>query len=244
MVSRMQRIGENEADFRDLNEQVRPPAAGDDAVRIGFMCECALPACHARMELTTDEYEMVRSAGARFAVLDESHVFPEAESVVETFDRYVVVEKHSESRSVAEDRDPRQHSKRCRVLIVDDVVEVRILLKMLLQLEPSCMVVGEAGTGAEAIDAVRETEPDIVILDLQMPVMDGWEALPAIVELLPQGKVLVFSSAGVDERRLVQLGAFNFVPKGGDPSVLVNAIKEAALSGADRGKRLATTVQP
>jgi CheY-like chemotaxis protein len=238
----MRRIADNEADFRDLNEGVRSSAATQDAGLVGFVCECGLRACHARMELSLDEYEKIRSAGARFAVRDETHVLLEAESVVEIFDRYVVVEKHSECRPVVEARDPRQHAKRCRVLIVDDIVEIRLLLKMLLQLEPTCTVVGEAGNGAEAIDAVTETDPDIVILDLQMPVMDGWEALPAIVKLLPHGKVIVFTSEHADVRRLAKLGAFDYVPKGGDPTVIVQAITEAALSGADHGRRLSATL--
>jgi CheY-like chemotaxis protein len=238
MSSRLRRIAENESNFRDRNERIRSTAGENELV--AFVCECSHPDCETPIMLTVEEYEHVRGTAARFAVLGE-HVVEDAESLIQDFGRYVVVEKHAEGRTVAEERDPRNHLKTCRVLVVDDIFEVRLLLKMLIQLEPNCSVVAEAANGAEAVEAAREVKPEVVILDLQMPVMDGYDALPLILEVVPTTKVIVYTAAGTfDERRLANLGAFNIVAKGGDPGVLIAAIKEVALSGAARSEHLRT----
>jgi CheY-like chemotaxis protein len=243
--SRLRRIAENEAAFRDRNERRRRSANVVVDELVDFVCECGSARCEAEMLLTIDEYEKVRGYGGRFAVLVD-HVIPAAESLVEQFDRYAVVEKHSESKRNSEERNPRSSLKTCTVLVVDDVVEVRILLKMLLQLEPTCTIVAEAGNGREAVEAARAAQPEVVILDIEMPVMNGYDALPLIMEAVPTTKVIVFSGSGeVDERRLASSGVFDVVPKGGDPSVLINTIKDVALSGANRAKHLqATGVDP
>src|SRR4051812_11555716 len=140
MRNRLRRIAENEANCRDRNERAQEAPGASDGGLIEFVCECGNTGCDAAMLLTDEEYEKVRGYGGRFAMLP-GHVIPDTESVVETFDRYVVVQKHGEGAAAAEGRDPRHHVKTCRVLVVDDIVEVRILLKMLMQLEPTCTVV-------------------------------------------------------------------------------------------------------
>lgn len=123
------------------------------------------------------------------------------------------------------------------MVVVDDIPEIRYLLKMLLAIEDSCTLVGEAGNGAEAIEVIDTVQPEVVVLDLEMPVMDGWQALPHVRRVAPTAHVIVFSSAHVDarlEKRLSNLGADRFVRKVGDPMVIVNAIKDVALSGRER----------
>ena len=77
-----------------------------------------------------------------------------------------------------------------RVVVVDDDSHLRDLFKMMLELEDGFEVVGEAGDGKAAISRVEECQPDLVMLDLEMPVMDGLEALPRILEAAPRTKVV------------------------------------------------------
>ncbi len=88
-----------------------------------------------------------------------------------------------------------------RVLIVDDKAEIRSLLATRVRLDPSFEVVGEATNGAEAIARIRELDPQVMILDLQMPVMSGEEVIPIVRTLAPALRVLVYSAyAGTPEK--------------------------------------------
>ena len=80
-----------------------------------------------------------------------------------------------------------------RVLIVDDADPIRLLLRGMLGTADGVEVVGEAGDGAEAIELARRLRPDVVIMDVTMPVMDGVEATSVIVEELPEVRVLGLS---------------------------------------------------
>ena len=120
-----------------------------------------------------------------------------------------------------------------RVLLVDDVVEIRYLLRMLLANVRLCQVVGEAENGQRAVELARELQPDLVILDLEMPVLDGLEALPRILEAAPNAKVIVYSAAKPGrEPEALELGAFGYVPKGRDPMLVVDAAREALMQPA------------
>jgi CheY-like chemotaxis protein len=239
MTERQKQVGRNENEARAANEvvsvdgeQASIPGHGSLAV----LCECGDTSCQMPLVMSVDEYEVVRSEPAHFAVLS-GHEILDCERVVATHDGYLIVEKYGDAGDVASASDPRNHGTSCRVVIVDDVPEIRYLLKMLLAIEPSCTVVGEAGNGAEAIEAIDATQPEVVILDLEMPVMDGWHALPHIRRVSPSSHVIVFSSADVDarlEKRMSNLGASRFVRKGGDPSIIMDAIRDVALSGRDR----------
>src|SRR2546422_2068256 len=85
-------------------------------------------------------------------------------------------------------------SGRARVLVVDDKSDIRRLLVTRLGLDPGLEVVGEAANGVEAIDRVRELAPEVMVLDLQMPVMSGEEVIPIVRSLEPRARIVVFSA--------------------------------------------------
>jgi DNA-binding NarL/FixJ family response regulator len=102
-----------------------------------------------------------------------------------------------------------------RVLIADDSRDIRALLRMRLERDDRFTVVGEASDGAQAIEMVEELKPDVVVLDLGMPVMDGLEALPLIQKVHPDVKVAVLSSfpAAQVEHQARKLGAVLYLEK-------------------------------
>lgn len=117
----------------------------------------------------------------------------------------------------------------CRVVVCDDVADFRGLLVDILSGTQGFAVVGEAENGREAVDVAGEQRPDVVLLDIAMPVMDGIEALPLIRTASPNSKVIVltgFSSPAIRERAL-EGGAVGFLEKGTHPDVVVGAVREA-----------------
>ena len=80
------------------------------------------------------------------------------------------------------------------LLIVDDDASMRDLLRLTFELQPQFRVLGEAANGAEAVTAAQEHQPDAVILDVMMPGTDGLEALPRILDVSPDSKIIVFSA--------------------------------------------------
>jgi DNA-binding NarL/FixJ family response regulator len=80
-----------------------------------------------------------------------------------------------------------------RILIADDDSTIRLLLRRLLEKQPDWQVCGEASNGVEAIERVEELEPDVVVMDLGMPVMTGLQAAPEIVKAHPQLPMLLIS---------------------------------------------------
>jgi DNA-binding NarL/FixJ family response regulator/two-component sensor histidine kinase len=116
----------------------------------------------------------------------------------------------------------------CRVLLADDTPEIRLLLRMALELEGGFEIVGEAADGAQALHLADDHRPDAVILDLAMPVMDGLEAIPAIRRATPETKILVLSGFTSDqmEREALSVGADAYLEKGVPPQDIVALLQK------------------
>jgi len=114
-----------------------------------------------------------------------------------------------------------------RILIVDDHAIMRDGIRALLSLDEDLEIVGEASEGREAIEKARELSPDVVVMDIAMPGMDGLEATRRIVKKNPQIKVLVLTQHDNKEYILstIKSGAAGYVPKRALGSELVSAIR-------------------
>ena len=112
-----------------------------------------------------------------------------------------------------------------RVLLVDDVPDLRLIVRMVLERTEQFEVVAEAGDGYEAIAMAEECQPDLTLLDLSMPRMNGVEALPRIREVAPASKVVILS--GWEPDRAVErtgAGAVAYLEKGISPTRLVDEL--------------------
>jgi len=117
-------------------------------------------------------------------------------------------------------------SKALRVLLCDDMHQVRLLLRTEMSLESDLVIVGEATNGAEAIELAREAQPDVVVLDLTMPVMDGLEALPGIRKAAPKARVIMLSAHGSEMRaRAEAAGASSYIEKTATTREIVEAVR-------------------
>jgi DNA-binding NarL/FixJ family response regulator len=116
-----------------------------------------------------------------------------------------------------------------RVLIADDHAVVRQGLRTFLDLQDDVDVVGEAAGGEEAVAAAAQHAPDVILLDLAMPGLDGIGALPRLRDAAPAARVIVLTSFGEDERLFTALraGATGFLLKDVEPAELVRAIRTA-----------------
>ncbi|WP_376793629.1 response regulator [Thermogemmatispora sp.] len=114
-----------------------------------------------------------------------------------------------------------------RILLADDHPIVREGLRAVLETQPDLSVVAEAANGLETIAQARETRPDIVLLDLEMPVLDGVEAIRRLLELEPKPRVIVFTAFDNDERILhaVRAGASGYLLKGAPREEIFQAIR-------------------
>jgi len=117
-----------------------------------------------------------------------------------------------------------------RVLVVDDHKLVRQGLRFLLQQEDGISVVGECADGAEALDAVRRLRPDVVLLDLLMPHLDGIAALPGLKAARPDLRIVVLTSDQDDERivEAIRGGATSYLLKTAGVDEVVAAVRAAA----------------
>ena len=114
-----------------------------------------------------------------------------------------------------------------RVLIVDDMPRVRQELRLLLQLSDEVEIVGEAGDGQEAIQKVVLLRPDVVIMDLEMPVLDGLQATRQIKQLKCAIRIVILTvhSESEDLNRARSAGADAFISKGSPYSALIESIR-------------------
>jgi DNA-binding NarL/FixJ family response regulator len=128
-----------------------------------------------------------------------------------------------------------------RVVIVDDTPDLRDLLRMALQRRGEYQVVAEAENGREAIEVVRAQQPELVLLDIAMPVMDGLEALPQIRQVAALATVVMLSGFTASEmtERAVALGADGYVQKGTPIRQLLAQVRGLLeLSASTRGTRV------
>jgi DNA-binding NarL/FixJ family response regulator len=119
-----------------------------------------------------------------------------------------------------------------RVVVADVTPDVRQLVRMILELDGDFEVVGEAANGAEAVRLSEEQEPDVVVLDLAMPVMDGLQAIPEIRRVCASAKIVILS--GFEEsamaNKALKLGADAYIAKGAMPGDMVAKFKEVCRS--------------
>jgi two-component system, NarL family, response regulator LiaR len=121
-----------------------------------------------------------------------------------------------------------------RVLIVDDHQVVREGLRFVLEQEPDVEVVGEAGDGRAALEAIRTLSPDVVLLDMMMPVLDGKRVLDALRAQEAGPAVVVLTSyAGDDEAiDVIRAGALSYLPKSAAIDRVTDAVRAAATGGS------------
>jgi NarL family two-component system response regulator YdfI len=121
------------------------------------------------------------------------------------------------------------NDKTIRVLIVDDHLIVRQGLQLIFETEASIEVVGEAEDGLQAIQLAAELKPDIILMDLQMPRLDGFSAVTQILERQPDSTIIILTTYNEDELmfKCLQAGAKGFLLKDTGREALMNTIQAA-----------------
>ena len=116
-----------------------------------------------------------------------------------------------------------------RVLVVDDYAPFRLIVRYVLSEESDIEIVGEAPDGEAAVRQAGTLKPDVVLLDLAMPKLDGWEAIPLIRERSPESRIVILS--GFPEERMRDLarehGVAAYVEKGDSEDAIRRAVREA-----------------
>jgi len=117
-----------------------------------------------------------------------------------------------------------------RVLVVDDQPLVRSGFRMVIEERPDLELVGEATDGVQALELARELEPDVILMDVRMPNLDGVEATRRLVEEGTQARILVLTTFDLDEYvyAAIRAGASGFLLKDVEPADLVDAIRVVA----------------
>ena len=133
-----------------------------------------------------------------------------------------------------------------RVLVVDDHAMVRSGLAALLEASDGILVVGQAADGRAAVAQARETAPDVVLMDLSMPVMDGVSATRHLLDAVPDAKVVVLTSFSdrARVREALEAGAVGYQLKDGEPSELLAAVRSAAAGHVPLDPRVARVLLP
>ena len=121
-----------------------------------------------------------------------------------------------------------------RVLLADDQEMVRTGFRLILSAEPGLEVVGEAGNGVEAVARARELRPDVVLMDIRMPQLDGLEATRALAADPEPPRIVVVTTFDLDEYvyGALRAGACGFLLKDAGPRLLVEAVRAAAAGDA------------
>ena len=128
----------------------------------------------------------------------------------------------------------RQLDRRVRVLIADDHPVIRRMVRSVLQVHPNFEVCGEAMDGAQAVEEAKKVKPDVLVLNVTMPVMNGFEAAREIKAILPNSAIVILSQNA--DREFVEeakkIGVRAYVAKSRAGEALVKAV-EAAVMGED-----------
>ncbi|WP_369145278.1 response regulator [Streptomyces sp. R44] len=121
-----------------------------------------------------------------------------------------------------------------RVVIADDEPLIRAGIRMILISDPGIEVVGEAADGRAAVEAARAHAADVVLLDIQMPVLDGLSALPELRRAAPAARVIILTTFGERENvlRALEHGGAGFLLKDTAPAELIGAVRAAAAGDA------------
>ena len=121
-----------------------------------------------------------------------------------------------------------------RVLIVDDQNLVRMGFRMLLDAEPGIHVVGEASDGAEGVRIAHREQPDVVLMDVRMPGLDGIAATAEVLRVAPESRVIVLTTFDLDEYAFggLRAGASGFLLKDTRPAELLSAVRAVAAGDA------------
>ncbi|WP_121830094.1 response regulator transcription factor [Streptomyces sp. S1] len=121
-----------------------------------------------------------------------------------------------------------------RVVIADDEPLIRVGIRMILISDPDIQVVGEAADGRAAVEAARAHAADVVLLDIQMPVLDGLSALPELRRAAPAARVIILTTFGERENvlRALEHGGAGFLLKDTAPAELIGAVRAAAAGDA------------
>jgi DNA-binding NarL/FixJ family response regulator len=127
-----------------------------------------------------------------------------------------------------------------KILLVDDQPLLRMGFQLVLEAQPDMTIVGEAGEGAEAVAQVAALAPDIVLMDIRMPGMDGIEATERITRDHPASRVLILTTFDLDDFAFAALnaGAAGFLLKNAEPSELIAGIRTVAAGDAVVAPRL------
>jgi NarL family two-component system response regulator LiaR len=135
-------------------------------------------------------------------------------------------------------------SEPIRVLVADDHAVVRTGIRAVLSTEAGIEVVGEAADGAEAVAAARAVAPDVVLMDLVMPTMNGIDALRQILSDQPGVRILVLTSFATDDQVLpaIKAGALGYLLKDSGPEELVRAIRQVHRGESSLHPRVARQV--
>jgi len=117
-----------------------------------------------------------------------------------------------------------------RVFLCDDVPDIRMLMRFALEEDPELRVVGEADDGVAAVEGIASMQPDIVLLDLSMPGLDGLEVIGRLREVAPQTGIIIFSGFAADRMSVVALGqgADRYLEKGEPLEVVRRVVLEVA----------------
>ncbi|MGC4807415.1 response regulator [Micromonospora sp. DT233] len=140
--------------------------------------------------------------------------------------------------------DATQAARPVRVVLADDEAMIRAGVRAILAVDPGIEVVGEAGDGAAAVELVRAHRPDVALLDIRMPRLDGLAAAAEIHRLVPGTATVMLTTFGEDDHvaRALGDGASGFLLKAGDPRELIAGVRAVAAGGAYLSPRIARRV--